>query len=44
MNVVLRLMEAAGEFVWWWGLHIFVSNPTSVLRLCCVVVWVVTIS
>ena len=42
MNVVLRLMEAAVEFVWWDGgggvcTVIFVSNPTTVLRLCCVV-------
>ena len=45
MNVVLRLMEAAGEFVWWGGVCtvIFVSNPTTVLKLCCVVVGVATI-
>ena len=46
MNVFLRLMEAAGEFVWWWGgvcTVIFMPKPTSELRLCCVVVGVVTI-
>ena len=66
MNVVLRLMEAAVEFLWWevglaqsfsWcsplgfcggGVGgvctvIFMSNPTTVLRLCCVVVGVVKI-
>ena len=43
MNVVLRLMEAAVEFVvvvgWGGGVCtvIFMSNPTTVLRLCCVV-------
>ena len=37
------------EFLWWWvgggvvRTVIFTSNPTSVLRLCCVVVGVVTI-
>ena len=35
------------EFVWWGGVCtvytvIFMSNPTTVLRLCCVVVGVVT--
>ena len=42
MNVVLGLTEAAVEFLWWvgwwWGgvcKVIFVSNPTTVLRLCC---------
>ena len=36
MNVVLRLTEAAVEFLWWGGVCkvIFVSNPTTVLRLC----------
>ena len=49
MIVDLRLMEATVEFVWWgggvgWGgvcTVIFMSNPTTVLRLCCVVVGVV---
>ena len=45
MNVVLRLMKTAVEFVWLGGLLgwnggvgfavIFMSNPTTVLRLCC---------
>ena len=45
MNVVLRLTEADVEFLWvgggWWGVCkvIFVSNPTTVLRLCYVVLW-----
>ena len=42
MNVVLRLMEAAVKFVWWWGgvcTGIFMSNPTTVLRLCCRWAW-----
>ena len=47
----LRLMEAAVEFVWWGGVGwggggvrtvIFMSNPTTVLRLRCVVAGVVT--
>ena len=47
MNVVLRLMDAAVEFVWCGGVVgwagggvctvIFMSNPTTVLMLCCVV-------
>ena len=44
MNVVLRLTEAAVEFLWWGGVLvggvckvIFVSNPTTVLSLCYVV-------
>ena len=52
MNVVLRLTEAAVEFLWvggvgWGGVCkvILVSNPTTVLVvLRCVVVRVVTIS
>ena len=42
-------MEAAVEFEWWGDAGggvckvIFMSNPTAVLRLCCVVVGVVTI-
>ena len=49
MNVVLRLLKATVEFLWWSGVCtvIFMSNPTTVLRLCCwlffVVVGVVTI-
>ena len=53
MNVVLRLMEAAVEFVWWggvvglwWGLHshFFVQPNISVeVVLHCVVIGVVTI-
>ena len=50
MNVVLRLTEAAVEFLWWVGgwdglggggvcKVIFMSNPTTVLRLCYVVLW-----
>ena len=53
MNVVHRLMEAVIEFVcwgggvWWWGLHNhFHVQPNYsvkvVLRLCCIVVGVVT--
>ena len=46
MNVVLKLMEVAVEFVWWGGggvcTGMFVSNPTTMLRLCCVVVGAVT--
>ena len=51
MNVILRLLKATVEFLWWGGLGgvckvIFMSNPTTVLRLCCwlncVVVGVVT--
>ena len=39
MNVVLRLTEAAVEFVWWWGLQSnFCIQPNK-----CVVVGVVTI-
>ena len=45
MNVILRLKEAAVEFLWWdgvggWGVVckvIYVSSPTPVLRLCYVV-------
>ena len=45
INVNLRLLKASVEFLWWVVCKfIFVSNPTTVLRLCCVVVWVVTIS
>ena len=49
MNVVLRLTEAAVEFLWWSGWcgfhsHFHVQpNYSAVLRLCCVVVGVVTI-
>ena len=50
-NVNLRLLKAKVEFLWWVGgvdggvcKVIFVSNPTSVLRLCCFVVGVVTIT
>ena len=46
INVDLRLLKATVEFLWWLvgGVCkvIFVSNPTSVLRLCCVVVGIVT--
>ena len=37
-------MEAVVEFMWWWVVCkvIFVSNPTTVLRLCCVVTGAVT--
>ena len=44
-NVHLLLLEANVEFVWWGEVCtvIFTSNPTTVLRLCCVVVGVVTI-
>ena len=45
MNVNLRLLKAAIEFLWWGGVVctvIFMSNPTTVLRLCCVVAGVVT--
>ena len=51
MNVVLRLLKASVEFMWWvvagvggawggWWLGgisnvISMSNPTTVLRLCC---------
>ena len=42
MNVVLRLMKTAVEFVWLGGgggvcTVIFMSNPTTVLTLCYVV-------
>ena len=44
MNVVLRLTEAAVEFLWWCGggmgwvcKVIFVSNLATVLRLCYIV-------
>ena len=39
INVNLRSMKTAVEFVWLdgGGAVIFVSNPTIVLRLCCVV-------
>ena len=44
MNVHLGLLKADVEFVWWWWWVvckvIFVSNPTKVVRLCCVVVGV----
>ena len=50
MNVVLRLIEAAVEFLWWgvgWsGLHShFHVQPNYCVEvvLCCVVVWVVII-
>ena len=48
MNVVLRLMEAAVEFVWWWGwglhsnFHVQPNYSVEVV-LRCVVVGVVTI-
>ena len=42
MNVVLRLLKATVEFLWWVGWWVgrvckvnFMSNPTTVLRLCC---------
>ena len=45
MNVVLWLMEAAVEFVWWgcWRgavgfAVVFMCNPTTVMTLCCVAV------
>ena len=41
----LGLLQPDVEFVWWWGgvcKVIFMSNPTAVLRLCCVVLGVVT--
>ena len=47
MNVVLRLMEAAVEFVWWWGwglhsnFHVQPNYSVEVV-LRCVVVGVVT--
>ena len=31
------LSFSGGGWGWWWGLHIFMSNPTTVLRLSCVV-------
>ena len=47
MYVVLRLMEAAVEFVWLWcGLHSHFHvqpNYSVEVALCCVVVGVVTI-
>ena len=48
MNVVLRLMEAAVEFVWWWGWglqsHFNVQPNYSVeVVLPCVIVGVLTI-
>ena len=49
MNVVLRLTEAAVEFLWWggWGLqspfHVQPNNCVEVV-LRCVVVGVVTIN
>ena len=46
INVVLRLMKAAVEFVWWWGLHSnFHVKPNYSVEvvLRCVVVGVVTI-
>ena len=51
MNVVLRLTEAAVEFLWWWGgvglglhspFHVPPPNCVEVV-LRFVVVWVVTI-
>ena len=45
MNVALRLMEAAVEFVWWWGLHSHFNvqpNYSFEVLLRCVVVGVVT--
>ena len=48
INVNLRLLKASVEFLWWVGgwvgvcTVIFVSNRTTVLRLCCCCV-VVTI-
>ena len=36
INVNLMVMEATVEFLWWVVCKvIFVSNPTTVLRLCC---------
>ena len=46
MNVVLRLTEAAVEFLWWWGLqsHFYVQPNNCVeVVLRCVVVGVETI-
>ena len=50
INVHLGLLQSDVEFLWWGGVGgvckvIFMSNPTVVLRLrlCCVVVGVVTI-
>ena len=46
MNVVLRLLKATVEFLWWVGLqsHFHVQPNYSVeVVLCCVVVGVVTI-
>ena len=45
MNVVLRLMEAAVKFVWWWGWGLqshFRVQPNFCVEvvLCCVVVGV----
>ena len=48
MNVCLALLETNVEILLWAVVGgvvckvIFVSNPTTVLRLCCVVVGVVT--
>ena len=50
MNVVLTLLKATVEFLWWggggWGLHshfhVKPNNDVEVV-LRCVVVWVVTI-
>ena len=39
MNVVLRLMDTAVEFLWWGGGVGFAQSflcPNTVLRLCCV--------
>ena len=39
------LLKATVEFLWWVGgvcIVIFMSKPTTALRLCCVVVGVVT--
>ena len=53
MNVVLRLMEAAVEFVWWSGVVVgfaqsfscptLLPNYSVEVVLRCVAVWVVTI-
>ena len=46
INVNLRLLKASVEFLRLVGMVctvIFVSNPTTVLKLCCVVIGVVTI-
>ena len=47
INVNLRLLEANIDFLWWGDgvacTVIFMSNPTTVLWLRCVVVGVVTI-